>query len=449
MKIPAIPGFDPEAFQKYFKNTGWLMLGKLLSMIVGFVIARYLGPVSFGDLSFAVALTAIIAAVGTLGLDSFIIREIIHEPENRDEILGTSFWLRIAANTLLVPVSILIYLFYHHLSANPGTPLTLIVSLLAFASFFKSFNIIDSYFQSQVQSKYVVHIQNICLVVSAVVKAALVILKLPLVYFALALVLDGILLAIGLVLIYHIKGFHLSAWTFNRARAQSLLRQSWPLILSAAMVSIYLNIDLVMLKQLGSEQVGIYNSAAKISESWYFIPVAIITSVFPAMIRARKTDITRFNKRLQNLYDLLILISLPVALIISFWANDIIAVIYGGKYEGAGTILSIHIWSAVFVFYGSASSQYLLAEGYTFITFLRTSLGAVINVILNILLIPIYGGTGAAIATLIAYFAATFFIVLLPATRKHALMMLKSLLLINILTNISVLLSKRDGTKNV
>ncbi|HEY0669755.1 MAG TPA: flippase [Sphingobacteriaceae bacterium] len=449
MKVPAIPGFDPEAFQKYFTNTGWLMLGKILSMIVGFIIARYLGPGSFGDLSFAEALTAIVAAIGTLGLDSFIIREIIHDPDKRDEILGTSFWLRIGANIILVPVSILIYLLYHNISANPGTPLTAIVALLAFASFFKSFNIIDSYFQSQVQSKYVVHVQNTALVISALVKAALVIFKLPLIYFAIALVLDGIMLAGGLVLIYHKKGLHLSAWKFNKARARSLITKSWPLILSAVMISIYLKIDLVMLKQLGSASVGIYNSAAKISESWYFIPVAIINSVFPAMIHARKTDLERYNKRLGNLYDLLIGISLPVALIISFWANDIIQLIYGGKYYGAGTILSIHIWSGIFVFYGSASSQYLLAEGYTFITFLRTSIGAVINVILNVFLIPIYGGIGAAIATLIAYFTATFFILLLPNTRKHGMMMLRSLFMISIISNISAFLSKRGRSKNV
>ncbi|HXH98625.1 MAG TPA: flippase [Sphingobacteriaceae bacterium] len=449
MRVPAIPGFDPEAFQKYFKNTGWLMLGKILSMIVGFLIARHLGPVSFGDLGFAEALTAIIAAIGTLGLDSFIIREIIHDPGNRHEILGTSFWLRIGINIILVPLSILIYLFYHNLSTIPGTDLTLIVSLLSIASFFKSFNVIDSYFQSQVQSKYVVHIQNICLLISALVKTTLVLLKLPLIYFALALVLDGLMLASGLMLIYHRKQQNLLAWSFSRKRAKTLISQSWPLIVSAVMVSIYLKIDLVMLKQLGSKQVGIYYAAAKISESWYFIPVAIITSVFPAIIHARKNDIDRYHKRLQNLYDLLIGISLPVAILISFWAQDLITLIYGDQYHGAGTILSIHIWSGIFVFYGSASSQYLLAEGYTFITFLRTSMGAVINVALNIFLIPIYGVLGAAIATLIAYFIATFFILLFPHTRKHGIMMFRSLFLGNIIATLSAYLKKRNGSKNV
>ncbi|TZF85829.1 flippase (plasmid) [Pedobacter sp. BS3] len=432
MKLPALKGFDPQAFEKYLKNTGWLMFGKILSMLVGFVVARYLGPVLFGDLNFADAMTAIIAAVGTLGLDSFIIREIINEPEKRDEILGTSFWMRVGVNLLLVPVSVLIYVIYHHYSTTPGRPLTIIVALLAFASFFKSFNVIDSYFQSQVQSKYVVHVQNVCVVLSAMVKVVLVIFNMPLVYFALALVFDGFILAAGLCIVYQHRGLQLTTWTFNRERARSLIRQSFPLILSAVMVSIYMKIDQVMLKTAGSREVGIYSAAAKISESWYFIPVAIVTSVFPAIINARKTDLNRYNKRLQNLYDLLVGISLPTAIIISLFANDIIHLLYGNRYEGAGLMLSIHIWSGIFVFLGSASTQYLLVEGYTTIAFVRTTVGAAINVLLNLWLIPLYGGVGASAATLVAYAVATFFILTLSSTRKQGLLMLESLFLISI-----------------
>ncbi len=408
------------------------MSGKILSMLVGFIIARFLGPDAFGDLSFATALTAIVAAIGTLGLESFIIREILHEPEKKDEILGTSFWLRIAVNLLIIPASVLIYLFFHKHSEQPGDSLTLIIALCASASFFKAFNIIDSYFQSQVRSKYVVQVQNICLVLSSAIKIYFVVLKLPLVYFAFALVLDGLLLAIGLIIIYHYQNQHLRAWKFNADRAKSLLSQSWPLILTAVMISLYMQIDAVMLKSLGSTQVGIYASAARISEAWYFIPTAIISSVFPAIIHARKTDINRYQKRLQNLYDLLVIISLPVALSISFSADYIIQIIYGSDYQGAGIMLSVHIWSGIFVFLGSASSQYLLSEGYTMISFYRTALGAVVNILLNIWLIPLYGGLGASIATLVAYFIATFSILLISRTRQQALMMLKSLLLISI-----------------
>jgi O-antigen/teichoic acid export membrane protein len=431
MKIPGIKGFDEEAFLKYFKNTGWLMFGKILSMVINLMIANYLGAISFGDLSFADALTAIIAAVGTLGLDSFIIREIIQEPEKKDEILGTSLLLRVAVNVLLVPLSVLIYVVFHHFSGRTDHSLTWIVFFLAFASFFKSFNVIDSYFQSQVASKYVVKVQNICVIISACIKVLLVIFHLRVIYFAVALAFDGFILAFGLVWMYRRRGFHIRQWTFSRGRAISLLQQSFPLILSAVMVSIYMKIDQVMLKTVGSAEVGIYSAAAKLSEAWYFIPIAIVTSVFPAIIHARKTDLPRYTKRLGNLYDLLIFISLPVALFISFFGNDIINFLYRNhQYEGAGPMLSIHIWSGVFVFLGSASSQYLLAEGYTIISFQRTALGAVLNVLLNLWLIPLYGGVGASIATLIACIFSTFYLLFLPKTRQQGLMMLKSLFLI-------------------
>ncbi|MDF3079067.1 MAG: Polysaccharide biosynthesis protein [Sphingobacteriaceae bacterium] len=433
MKIPAIPGFGQASFEKYLKNTGWLMMGKIFSMLVGFIIARYLGPGSFGDLSFAESFTFIFAAVSTLGLDSFIVREILNEPEHRDEILGTAFWMRAAVSLLIVPLPILIYSLYHNASTTPGTSLTLIIALLSAVSLFRSFNVIDSYFQSQIYSKPVVQVQNICLLISSIVKIGLIYYQMPVLYFAMALLFDSIILAIGLSIIYHKKNLHFSNWTFNWLRAKSLLNQSWPLIITAVMISIYMKIDAVMLKQLGSEEVGIYSAAAKISESWYFIPVAIVTSVFPAIIQARRDDLFRYQKRLQNLYDLLVGISLPVAFFVSFFANDIIHLFYGHKFEGAGPMLTIHIWSGIFVFLGSASSQYLLAEGFTYIAFIRTSVGALINVALNIWLIPLYGGVGASIATLIAYIFATFSLLFIGRTRKQGILMLKSLFLISLI----------------
>jgi O-antigen/teichoic acid export membrane protein len=437
MNLPHIKGFDQDALKKYLKNTGWIMFGKILSLFVGLIVARYLGPTGFGDLSFILALVGILSAVGALGLDTFIIREIIQEPNQQNEILGTSLWLRVGVYTLLIPMAVLVYLAYYYLFDNSGEPLTLMVALLGFASLFKSFNVIDSYFQSQVLSKYVVQVQNVCLIASATLKVLLVSLGLPLIYLVFALVFDGFILALGLILIYQKKGNNIFNWNYKKDRAKSLLKQSFPLILSAVMVSIYMQIDQVMLKPIGSETVGVYSAAAKLSEAWYFIPIAIVTSVFPALINARKTDFERYQKRLANLYDLMVCMSLPVAILISFFANDIIDVIYGDKYQGAGQILSIHIWSGVFVFLGSASSQYLIAEGYTKISFYRTLAGALVNILLNLWLIPQYTGLGAAVATLIACFVSTFYLLLLPQTRKQGITMLKSLFLINLFQKIS------------
>ncbi|GGI28121.1 flippase [Pedobacter mendelii] len=430
MKLPAIKGFDEEAFNKYLKNTGWLMFGKIISLMVNLAITTYLGPILFGDLSFGLSLVAILAAVGGLGLDTFIVREVIQEPDKRDEILGTSLWLRIITNGLLIPVAIGIYLISHSLSSNPGESLVLLIALLSFASFFKSFNVIDSYFQSQVQSKYVVQVQNVSLVVTSIFKILIIAFSLPLIYIVVAYILDAVVLAIGLITAYQKRGLNIFNWSFNKTRAKLLLKKSSPLILSAVMVTIYMKIDVVMLKSVGSKAVGIYSSAQNLSEAWYFIPTAIITSVFPALLNARKTDLVRYQKRLGNLYDLLVYINIPIALFISFFAADIIHIAYSGKYDGAGIMLSIHIWSGIFVFLGMASSQYLIAEGYTKISFYRTAAGAIVNILLNLWLIPKYAGVGASLATLIACFVSTFYLLLIPKTRQQGIMMLKSLFLV-------------------
>jgi O-antigen/teichoic acid export membrane protein len=436
MKLPGLKGFDEEALAKYFRNAGWLMFGKILSMIVAFVIARHLKAANFGDLSFADAFTFIVAAVAALGLDSFIIREIIVEPEKQSEILGTSLVLRLAVSIILIPLTVTIYLLFHHYAEKPGISLTWIIVIMSSAAVFKSFNIIDSYFQSQVASKYVVQVQNVCVIISAALKMILVITKMPLIYFAIALTFDSVILALGLIYMYHKKGFTLMSWTFSSSRAKGLLKKSFPLILSAVMVSIYMKIDSVMLKSEGSITVGVYSAAAKISEAWYFIPTAIVSSVFPAIIHARKTDLERYHKRMVNLYDLLVMISLPVAIFISFFANQIVQLIYAEGYNGAGPMLSIHIWSGIFVFLGSASSQYLLAEGYTMISFQRTAMGAVVNILLNLWLIPLYGGIGASVATLIACMVSTFYLLFIGKTRQQGVLMLKSLFLITIFQKI-------------
>jgi len=118
MKIPALPGFEQAAFQKYVKNTGWLLVGQLLSLVVGFIIARYLGPYAFCDLSFADAFAALFAAVGTLGLDSFIIREIIQHPDKREEILCNTLVIGLSVHATLISLCILSYFAFCQLSTN-------------------------------------------------------------------------------------------------------------------------------------------------------------------------------------------------------------------------------------------------------------------------------------------------------------------------------------------
>ncbi|MBD1365770.1 flippase [Mucilaginibacter sp. ZT4R22] len=434
MRIPAIKGFDQQALEKYFKNTGMLFVGRvgglLINMIVGILVARYLGRAQNGIFSGGTIYIYFFSAVATLGLDQFIVKELHQYPNNRDQILGTSFWLKIMAGLCCVP---LIWLAYHIYPAK-GTPYYFVL-ILSSIGVLQALNVIDSYFQSEVQSKYIMQVQVTGKLVSAGIKLWLIWAKMPLVFFVYAYAFDFLLLSIGYFFTYQRKGRNIFDWTYNQALAKKMLLLSWPLIISGVMVALYMKIDAIMIQNIkGVKEAGAYATVATLSEAWNFVPAVIVTSLFPAILNARRDDPERYRKRLQNLYDLMVYLSVPAAIVITF-ASHLIYKVYTPEYAYAAPTLSVHIWSGVFVFLGAANGQYLVAENYVKLTFIRSAFGAVVNIILNLILIPRMGMMGAAIATLIGYACSTFFILLIPKVRAQGVMMLKSLLFISLKDN--------------
>ena len=434
MKLPAIPGFDQMAFEKYLKNTGWLLLARVgslfIKIIVGFAVANYLGSTQNGLLNFPLAFVAFFIAAAALGLDGFLTRELLNTPEKKDELLGTSFWLRFVSGFIILPV---IYLTYSIVNQTEiiNTPLSYIL-IVAFIGIIQSLNVIDCYFQSQVQAKYVMYVQVAGNISSAIIKLVLIYLSAPLIAFVGALLFDAMLLALGYVLTFSINGNSVLNWKFDKVLAVYLLRNSWPLAFSTVLITIYMKIDQLMVSSfLGVKELGVYSTVVPLSESWYFIPVAIVTSVFPAIMNAKRDDPARYKRRLQDMYDLMVIMSLSIAVVMTFASKLVYQIFYKPEYWYGADALSVHVWAGVFVFLGTASGQYLIAEGLTKLAMIRTGVGAVINIALNIILIPKYGILGAAYSTLIAYGVATFFILFIPSTRHQGLMMLKSLFLIS------------------
>jgi len=435
MRIPAIKGFDQQALEKYFKNTGMLFVGRvgslLISMVVGIAVARYLGRAQNGILTGGTVYIYFFTAVATLGLDQFIVKELHQFPKNRDQILGTSFRLKVTAGLCCIP---LIWLAFHLYPAK-GTPYYYVL-ILSSIGVLQALNVIDSYFQSEVQSKYIMQVQVCGKLVSAIIKLILIWTKMPLVFFVCAYALDFLLLSVGYFFTYQRKGRNIFNWSYNAVLAKKMLSLSWPLIISGIMVALYMKIDALMIQNIaGVKEAGAYATVATLSEAWNFIPSVIVTSLFPAILNARRDDSARYQKRVQNLYDLMVYLSLPVAIIITF-TSHLIYKVYTPEYAYAAPVLSVHIWSGVFVFLGAANSQILITENFTRLTFIRTGFGALVNIGLNLLLIPKMGMMGAAMATLVAYAAAAFCVLLIPQTGKQGVMMLRSLLLISLFQKI-------------
>ncbi len=392
-----------EGFLRYFKNTGWLFIGKMsgliASFLVGIYVARYLGPSRYGLLTYASSFTGLFVIFASFGIDNILSRELISNPEKREELLGSGFIIKVIGAIFSLTLIAITMLF---IKADWLTNLLILISAFSFIT--NIFGIIDIYFQSQVLAKKTVKIQIISLIITSILKLLFILLKLGLVYFAVIYVIDGLIIAIGLIFAYKKTGFGISKWKFNKKIIYSLLLNSWPLMLSGIAFTIYMKIDQVMIKNMiGNESSGLYAIAVKLSEFWYFIPTIICASLFPAIINARNTNLDIYKKRLKNLFLMLIIISIGIALLITVFSKLIIATLFGKAYMGTLIVLRTYVWSSIPIFLQIALGNYLVSENLVKIELWSTIGGAVLNVVLNIFLIPKYGIEGAAIATLISY----------------------------------------------
>lgn len=424
--------FGSEAFKKYFANTTWMFAERIIRLwivfLVGIYVIRYLGPENFGVLSYAISFVGLFSTLATLGLDSIVVRELVKEPQRRDEILGSVFYLRIAGAVIAIVLTILTAFLLKETRYN----ITLI-GIIVTSAVFQSLNVVEYYFQARVESKFNVYVQSASLIIASIIKVFLVLFSAPLIYFAIVYVAEYFFLSIGFYIVYRANNLNISAWRYRYKTAITLLKDSWPLVLSGLVIAVYMKIDQVMIKNmLSSTEVGYYAAAVKLSEAWYFIPMAICASLFPAIVKAKQISEKLYLSRLQKLYDILAWLAIGIAVPVTFLSEIIIKIIFGVKFLPAAPVLTIYIWAGVATFLGVASSQYLISENMTKLSFFRTLIGMVINVFLNLWLIPIYGIVGSALATLISYSFATIAIGFSKKTYPQLVMMLKSIFFLSL-----------------
>lgn len=421
---------DNKEFMRYFKNTSFLLIEKILRIILGVFIgiwlARYLGPEQFGLFSYALSFVGLFATIATLGLDEIIVRELIKDKLKRDVLLGTAFFLKLIGSMFVL---LIITIAVNFTSNDSST--NILIFIIASSTIFQSFNVIEFYFQSKVLSIYVVFAKFLSLICSSIIKITLILYDAPLITFAYVIFFESFILAMGLIYSYFYNKLSLVKWNFKKEIMLSLLKDSWPLVLSGLVVSVYMKIDQVMIKELlGNNFVGEYAAAVRLSEAWYFIAIILASSLFPAIISAKKKNEKIYYDRLQLLYNSMVWIAVAIALPITFLSDWGVAMLYGESYVQTASVLKIHIWTAVFVFIGVASGKWLIIENLQILAFWRTFTGMVVNIILNYILIKGIGITGAAIATFCSQvIAAYLFDFFLKDTRKTFYMKSKSLTL--------------------
>ncbi|WP_018950419.1 flippase [Thioalkalivibrio sp. ALMg11] len=397
--------------RKYLNNSFWIMGEKVVGLGMAFVatvfVARYLGPENFGSLAYALSLAALFAAAGHMGLHGLIVREIVKDESGRAETLGTSAVLKL----LGMGTGYVVLLTYAVAYEGLGSTEFYLIAIAGAALLFRPLDVVDFWFQAFVQARYVAFARVSSHVAATALLLGLVVAGARLEYFATAQVLQAVVAALLLLLFFRLKAeLRVTHWRFSWSRAKELLSQGWLIYLGSVFAVIYLKVDQVMLRWLAdTQEVGQYAVAAQLSEAWYFVPAAIVASFFPKLIKLREQGEALFYHRLQQLFDALFMIGLVVAVVMTLAAPWIIALFFGSEYGASASILVIHIWAAIFIFMRAAFSKWILIENALYFSMFTQGMGALANVLLNYLMIPMHGGIGAAYATLVSYAAASFF----------------------------------------
>jgi O-antigen/teichoic acid export membrane protein len=420
--------------RRYGINTAWLFTEQVLRLIAGFLVgvwvARYLGPEKFGLFSYALAFVSIFQGIAKLGLDGIVVRDLVQEPEKRDVYLGTSFWLKLLGGiiTFLIITIILVIqsLLTSHfssltsyfslltsylspLTSNFFTETNIYILIIAFGIIFQSFEVIDFYYQATVQAKYIFIRKMIQLFLSSIIKIILVLVKADLIWFVLVTLFDAISLAIFSWLIYKSQGLPNFIKYFKRNTAKRLLKDSWPFIGVAISVVIYERIDQVMLKNMINDySVGIYSAAVKITGVFTSLSPIFAYSFFPALVNSKKESNEKFEKRLVYLYSFTFWFTLLLSVIVCKFSREIVIIIYGNKFIETHEILSIYIYTIIFAYIGGISSRFYIIENVQNLFLINLTLFAIINIFLNLLLIPKFESNGAAIASLISFGLAAY-----------------------------------------
>lgn len=402
-----------EIAKKTLKNSSWLMAERIFTMAIGVfvtaVVARYFGPTLYGTFNYALAFVALFTALSTLGLESLTVKSIIDKEVEEGTILFTSLILRFFGGILLTGLA---YGIISFLEPNDGL-IHILVLIASFTMVIRSLDVIDYWIQAHQKARISSTIRMIVYVISSGLKLLIVLTKQDLVMYAFVYLLDVLLVGIALVVSYLFIKKEKPIWKFKLSYAKDVLSKSWYILLSGVMITLYMRIDQVMIgKMIASKsELGFYSAAVRIAEMWYFIPLALVTSFQPIIMAAKGNDPYKYKKALQILFTLVAWISIFFGIFITLFSSVIVNILYGSEYtQATSSILIISVWAGTFALLGSARSIWLVSEGLNQYSLYFTIFGAVTNIALNAIFIPLYGGEGAAFATLISQFVVAFMV---------------------------------------
>lgn len=404
--------------QTIVENIFWAVLGKMVQLLsgllVGIIVARYLGPEKYGLMNYVISLVFLFQNFAIFGLDAIEVREEARNEKPIQTIIGTAFGLKLIFGLVFM---LLVILTSWLMDADHYT--TLLVTIYSFTIVLNSFSVIRNYFFAIVQNEYVVKAEITRTLIGIGIKLTLLAIHANLTWILVAYAFDGVLLSSGFLFAYTKKAGSIRKWHFDPSYVHFLLKESFPLLLTNAAVIIYQRIDQVMIGQMiDKEAVGYFSVASRFVEILIFIPMMLAQTITPVLVKARERSVREYEVKAQKFMNMSVWLSLLASTFVAITAYWLVNFSFGEAYLPAVIVLQIMAFKAASVALSNTAGAMLVTEGLQRYAIFRDSLGCVACVILNYLLLPRYGIIAAAIVAIISNLISGYIAdALIPAYR--------------------------------
>jgi O-antigen/teichoic acid export membrane protein len=379
-------------------NTVFLLSGRLVSRVMQFFMyvyaARVLGVEQFGLFAFSLATVNILAIAMDLGVSRYIVQLASRDLRTASRYQGLN--LRLAG--LMSPLGYALIMIVGALVSDDGRAIPLLAILGLVAVLDRFTRVFSAVFEANLEMRYPAQ-------VIALSNTAMSIVGLLLLHFSGGLIAFCSVFPLGASLrliftaIYCVRTYGPPQFSAD-FRMLPTMKGALPFTASKVFVRIYYQIDTLFLAALsGNIVVGHYNSAYKVLEAPLFLESAFVTSLFPAVSRLFAEDRRKLRRIVTRSYHYAWALGISIALPVAFLSEDLVVVLFGDSYRPAGPLLTILILSLIVKMPTRILGSSLRGIGMQKATAIVTGFAALLNVTLNILLIPRHGASGAAWAT--------------------------------------------------
>ena len=404
-----------EDRKKIFKNVFWGLAEKILLLISGlFVYARvasYLGTEVFGQFNYVLGVYNIFLPLASLGLSNIVVAKLLEKNAKKGKILGTAAVMRlVGAIIAILGNALFLYL------VDGNLVFVMLSLLMSWSYIFSSLQVIDEYFQAELQSREISIIRMIVYIVLIVFKLLAIYLGAGLKVFLFIYSLEFVLIMIGSLILYIKKYGNLKDWEVDIKVAKMLFLALLPILITLIADTFYTRYAVVVIKEvLSFSEVGIYSVAAKLGEIWYFLPVTICIALFPKITKVYNQDRVHYKKLLPTFYSILFIVPLLIILATLLFIDPFMRLIFDSSYLQSIPIFNVYVFIGIFVSLKTLNQRIYILENIQKYLIFFSILSSTISLILFYVLIPKYGAIGAPIAMIISQI---FYMFILPLLFK-------------------------------